>query len=258
MARAGRPAGAQARVKRCGKSAPAPGATRAARQTPPGARPSVGRLARPMSPGRPHRWMATQALRRWTEPRLQAGSPSPPPVSWGFVLGSGLQGAVRPREISIRAATTGLLPVQALQEPGVEGQPAPGGVLDLCGDDGVAVQLGIGSPAGVLTEHGHGQALGIDLVDTVRPPPGHRPMPLDQVIASAARTDRGPGRPTGVWTRTTTRRCAARRRSRLTHNVRRKGPIGSPLVIGSAWRRTSFHSPSSFLYVLVTRRVNSA
>src|SRR5439155_14151177 len=54
---AGRPA--QARVKRCGKSAPAPGVTRAARQTPPGARPSVGRLARPMSPGRPHRWMAT-------------------------------------------------------------------------------------------------------------------------------------------------------------------------------------------------------
>ncbi len=50
----------QARVKRCGKSAPAPGATRAARQTPPGARSSVGRPARPMSPGRPHRWMATQ------------------------------------------------------------------------------------------------------------------------------------------------------------------------------------------------------
>ena len=53
--------GAQVRVKRCGKSAPAPGATRTARQTPPGARPSVGRSARPMSPGRPRRWMATQA-----------------------------------------------------------------------------------------------------------------------------------------------------------------------------------------------------
>src|SRR3989441_10033194 len=50
---------AQVRVKRCGKSAPAPGVTRAARQTPPGARPSVGRLARPMSPGRPQRGMAT-------------------------------------------------------------------------------------------------------------------------------------------------------------------------------------------------------
>src|ERR1700728_3858520 len=33
---------AQARVKRCGKSAPASGVIRAARQTPPGARPSVG------------------------------------------------------------------------------------------------------------------------------------------------------------------------------------------------------------------------
>ena len=50
---------AQVRVKRCGKSAPASGATRTARQTPPGARPSVGRPARPMSPGRPHRWMTT-------------------------------------------------------------------------------------------------------------------------------------------------------------------------------------------------------
>ena len=36
------------RVKRCGKSAPAPGVTRAARQTPPGARPSWGRAARPV------------------------------------------------------------------------------------------------------------------------------------------------------------------------------------------------------------------
>ncbi len=49
----------QARVKRCGKSAPAPGATRAARQTPPGARPDRGRTARPTGaqaprpPGRP-------------------------------------------------------------------------------------------------------------------------------------------------------------------------------------------------------------
>ena len=52
----------QVRVKRCGKSAPAPGVTRAARQTPPGARSSVGRLARPMSPGRPLRWMTTHPV----------------------------------------------------------------------------------------------------------------------------------------------------------------------------------------------------
>src|SRR5213078_5175816 len=58
--RSGQPGrAAQVRVKRCGKSAPAPGVTRAAWQTPPGARPNVGRLARPKSPGRPHRWMAT-------------------------------------------------------------------------------------------------------------------------------------------------------------------------------------------------------
>jgi hypothetical protein len=45
---------AQVRVKRCGKSAPAPGVTRAARQTPPGARPDRGRTARPQTPpGRP-------------------------------------------------------------------------------------------------------------------------------------------------------------------------------------------------------------
>ncbi len=49
----------QVRVKRCGKSAPAPGVTRAAWQTPPGARSNVGRPARPMSPGRPLRWMTT-------------------------------------------------------------------------------------------------------------------------------------------------------------------------------------------------------
>ena len=44
-------AGAQVRVKRCGKSAPAPGVTRVARQTPPGARPNRGRTARPSTPG---------------------------------------------------------------------------------------------------------------------------------------------------------------------------------------------------------------
>ena len=62
-------------MKRCGKSAPASEVTRAAWQTPPGARSSVGRPARPMSPGRPLRWMTTHpACSRWTESRLQAGS----------------------------------------------------------------------------------------------------------------------------------------------------------------------------------------
>ena len=53
---------AQARVKRCGKSAPGAGVTRLARQTPPGARPSRGHGGPPphegQSPGRPLRWMA--------------------------------------------------------------------------------------------------------------------------------------------------------------------------------------------------------
>jgi hypothetical protein len=59
----------QVRVKRCGKSAPAFGVTRTARQTPPGARSSRGH-GRPVRPGngapsgRPHRWMVTDALGR--------------------------------------------------------------------------------------------------------------------------------------------------------------------------------------------------
>ena len=41
-------------MQRCGKSAPGPGVTRAARQTPPGARSDRGRAARPQTPpGRP-------------------------------------------------------------------------------------------------------------------------------------------------------------------------------------------------------------
>ena len=43
------PGRAQVRVKRCGKSAPAPGVTRVALQTPPGARSNRGRAARPMA-----------------------------------------------------------------------------------------------------------------------------------------------------------------------------------------------------------------
>ena len=63
----------QVRVKRCGKSAPASGVTRAARQTPPGARSSRrhGRPVRPRSrgqpSGRPHRWMATSHPPGWPQ-----------------------------------------------------------------------------------------------------------------------------------------------------------------------------------------------
>ena len=61
----GGPRAAQVRVKRCGKSAPAAGVTRSARQTPPGARSNRGWTARPAlirahPPGRPRRWMVTE------------------------------------------------------------------------------------------------------------------------------------------------------------------------------------------------------
>ena len=81
---------AQVRVKRCGKSAPATGVTRPARQTPSGARPNRERVVRPsILPGWPHRWMVTHpdpARDRWTEPRLQVGSPSPTPSGARVVL----------------------------------------------------------------------------------------------------------------------------------------------------------------------------
>jgi hypothetical protein len=77
------PGGAQVRVKRCGKSAPATGVTRPARQTPPGARSNRGTdgpsgvPSGTPPPGGPLRWMATQPSNRgWTESRLQADSPS--------------------------------------------------------------------------------------------------------------------------------------------------------------------------------------
>ncbi len=75
-----------ARVKRCGKSAPAPLATGVARQTPPGARSRRERAVRPQTlPGRPHRWMVIHgsACRSRTEPRLQVDSPPPPRISEG-------------------------------------------------------------------------------------------------------------------------------------------------------------------------------
>ncbi|HET7488684.1 MAG TPA: hypothetical protein VFJ85_12200, partial [Acidimicrobiales bacterium] len=67
----------------------------------------------------------------------------------------------------------------ALQEPGVEGQPLAGGVLDLGHHEGVAVQLGVGGPARVLAEHRHRHALGVHLVDAVGPPPGERAVALE-------------------------------------------------------------------------------
>ena len=73
------PFGAQVRVKRCGKSAPAPGVTRAARQTPLGARPNRGTdgpsgpSQEDPSPGRPLRWMATHR-----DPRKGPGDRTPP------------------------------------------------------------------------------------------------------------------------------------------------------------------------------------
>ncbi len=72
----------------------------------------------------------------------------------------------------------------ALQEPGVERQPLAGGVLHLGGHDGVGVQLGIGAAAGVLAEQRDGQASGVDLLDAVLPPPGHRPVVLEPVDGS--------------------------------------------------------------------------
>ena len=74
----------QARVKRCGKSAPACGAIPTARSTPSGARSSRrhGLLVRPGQPGQPPgrslRWMVTGAGNGPTGSRLQTDSPSPP------------------------------------------------------------------------------------------------------------------------------------------------------------------------------------
>ncbi len=54
----------EVRVKRCGKSAPASEATPAARLPPLGARSSRKWAARPILPGRPHRWIVTQGRQR--------------------------------------------------------------------------------------------------------------------------------------------------------------------------------------------------
>lgn len=68
-----------------------------------------------------------------------------------------------------------------LEEASVEREPAAGRVLDLGADHGVGVQLRIDGAGGVLAEHRHGQALGVDLEDAVLPPPGDRPMDLEPV-----------------------------------------------------------------------------
>lgn len=66
-----------------------------------------------------------------------------------------------------------------LEEPGVEGEPAAGRVLDLGGDEGVGVQLRVNRPGGVLAKSGNDQAPGVDLVDAVPPPSCDRPVPLE-------------------------------------------------------------------------------
>ena len=68
----GRP---QARVKRCGKSAPAPGVTRAARQTPPGARSSRGKAGPAAALGRRPRVDRTDG---WPPRRREALDRTPP------------------------------------------------------------------------------------------------------------------------------------------------------------------------------------
>jgi hypothetical protein len=113
---------AQARVKRCGKSAPAPGATRVARQTPPGARPDRGRAARPQTPpGRPlepagnrrPRWMAAAGASASVQnPAYKADSPPPTPPGHGSseltYENDGSRVPVSPRRFPCFAASRGL------------------------------------------------------------------------------------------------------------------------------------------------------
>ena len=91
---------AQVRVKRCGKSAPASGATRAARQPPPGARSKRGAAGPATCPqvDRSDGWppIRTPARDRWTEPRLQAGSPSFTPLTREFASMRGPRGPPTP------------------------------------------------------------------------------------------------------------------------------------------------------------------
>ena len=50
-----------------------------------------------MISGRPQRWMVTQALRRWTESRLQADSPSLRPLTWDYSAHALRKGAEKGR-----------------------------------------------------------------------------------------------------------------------------------------------------------------
>jgi hypothetical protein len=124
---AGEPA--QARVKRCGKSAPAPGATRAARQTPPGARPDRGRTARPQTPpGRPlepagnrrPRGMAASGASRSPERRRLRQNPAYRPARHHL--------PTRGNGISSLCASMGFQIHRAAPSPGSRGRsssPAP-------------------------------------------------------------------------------------------------------------------------------------
>ena len=116
---------AQVRVKRCGKSAPAPGATPVARQTPPGARPSRGMGCPPATPrvGRKSR-RATAGREGWpspgrpgTESGVQADSP-PTPLSTG-------------RNMALTCGNTNYMVVIAsLDFPSFRSLPRPGRGLD--------------------------------------------------------------------------------------------------------------------------------
>jgi len=68
-----------------------------------------------------------------------------------------------------------------LEEASIEREPAAGRVLDLGADYGMGVQLRIDGAGGVLAEHSHGQAPGVDLEDAVLPPTGERPVDLEPV-----------------------------------------------------------------------------
>lgn len=72
-------------------------------------------------------------------------------------------------------------PLLVLQPPGVEREPRAGRVLDLRPDHGVGVELGVGRPAGVLSEEGDGEAAGVDLIHTVLPSAGDGSVALEPV-----------------------------------------------------------------------------
>jgi hypothetical protein len=104
MAAAGSPGEAQVRVKRCGKSAPAPGVTPTARQTPPGARPSSGH-GRPVRPERSGHPLVGRSD-GWPPKRRETPDRTPPTgrltiaryLTRAFVAGDQARSASVPRE----------------------------------------------------------------------------------------------------------------------------------------------------------------